>query len=199
MELFIARHGQTEFNEQGRWQGSGQDSPLTPKGRGQAVDFGKTIVGIDFDAIYSSPLKRAMDTARLAFGDPDLFSKDNVYTDVRLRELGMGVAEGRAFEEVIEKYPNVYPNLMQDPPSYVPPPEGEALPDILIRIDAFLTELATKPYKRVFVMAHGYVLRVVHACSIDKSMVTIGASPIFENCALVRYTFDGSKWNLVKP
>jgi len=187
MELYIARHGQTEFNVQKRWQGHG-DSPLTELGRQQAAELGKRIEGIDFDVIYSSPLKRAMDTARIAFGDPELV------TDARLKEVGLGDAEGLTLEEVEAKFPGTFEKLGADPEAYFPPTNGEALPAMMARIDSFLEELAAKPYSRVFVLTHGFALRVFHACADDKSLSAIGRSPYVDNCHLSRFVCKGNKW-----
>ena len=194
MELYIARHGETESNAAGRMQGGGVDTPLTPKGIAQAKALGETITGIDFDAIYSSPLKRAMDTARIAFNDEALFDNQGM-TDKRLAEIGLGGAEGMVWdEEAAEVFPDAFPNLFIDPVSYIPPTHGESLHDMIARIDSFLQELACKPYKRVFVLAHGYVLKVVYACTVDKSLAAIKDTPRYDNCQLVRYTHNGINW-----
>ena len=194
MELYIARHGETEANSMGRTQGSGMDTPLTTKGRAQAMTLGKSIEGIKFDAIYSSPLKRAMDTTRIVFNNEDIFEQ-RALTDSRLVEIGLGDAEGMVWrEEGMATFPQAFGNMMPNPAAYVPPTNGEALPDMIARIDSFLQELATKPYQRVFVLAHGYVLRVVYACSQDKSVAAIGDAPIYDNCALACYVYDGGKW-----
>jgi probable phosphoglycerate mutase len=194
MELYIARHGETESNSVRRLQGGNKDTPLTQKGIAQAEKLAEEIKNIEFDAIYSSPLKRAVDTAKIAFGDDKLFEA-KALTDSRLLEIGIGEAEDMIWEDAVKAFPGMA-TMMANPADYVPPPGGEALQDMVVRIDSFLNELAAKPCNKVFVMAHGYVLRVVYACSSDKSVAAIGKSPIFDNCALVRYRFDKGKWNL---
>ena len=197
MELYIARHGETEFNKARRWQGSGLDSPLTPLGIEQAKILGKKLEGIEFDAIYSSPLKRAMDTARIAFDDDMLF-ETRAETDIRLREIGLGDAEGMGYDEISEDFKDTYNSLMLDASSYVPPPNGETIPGIIERIDSFLKELATRPHERVYIQAHGYVMRIVYACAHDKSFATVDSSPRFGNCELWRYVHDGDRWSLAE-
>jgi probable phosphoglycerate mutase len=194
MELYIARHGETESNAVRRLQGGSKDTPLTQQGIAQAKKLTEEIKNIEFDAIFSSPLKRAMDTAKIAFGDDKLFEA-RALTDNRLLEIGVGKAEDMIWDDAKEAFPGMVA-MMADPALYLPPPGGEALQDMVARIDSFLNELATKPYNKVFVMAHGYVLRVVYACSLDKSIAAIGKSPIFDNCALARYRFDKGRWNL---
>jgi len=192
MELYIARHGETEGNAAGQLQGSGRDTPLTAKGIEQAKSLGKSLKNMDFDAIYSSPLKRATDTARIAFNDETLFNLHG-FTDKRLVEIGVGDAEGMDWHEAALKFPS-FGRLMTNPSTYIPPANGETLPDMIARIDSFLQELATKPYSRVFVLAHGYVLRVVYACTQNKSPTAIAQAPVYDNCALVQYTYNGTKW-----
>ena len=188
MELYIARHGQTEYNAARRMQGSDSDSPLRAVGLEQAKYLGKTIKNMTFDAVYASPLKRAMDTTRIAFNDEALFEK-GALTDCRLVEIGLGEAAGLHWDVA-----NL--NFMTSPETYVPPPGGEALEAMISRVDSFLQDLAQKSHKKVFVLAHGYVMRVVYACSVDKSVAAIGKAPIFDNCELARYVHDGTKWNL---
>ena len=187
MQLYIARHGETEYNYLRRIQGSGVDTALTAKGVEQAQVLGKIVEGMEFDAVYSSPLGRAMNTTRIVFKDDDIFEK-MALTDPRIVEIGMGEAEGLPWEQIDTRF-------MDDPINYIPPPGGETLPDMIERIDSFLQELAKKPYKKVFVLAHGYVMRVVYSCVMDKSVEAIGKAPIFDNCAMTLYVHDGDKWN----
>jgi len=67
MELYVSRHCETLSNIQRRLTGS-LDSPLTEKGIEQAKSLGKSLENITFDAVYSSPLKRAVETVKAAFG-----------------------------------------------------------------------------------------------------------------------------------
>ena len=200
MELFVARHGETDYNKQKRWQGSGIDSPLTPLGVEQAKILGKSLEGMEFDAIYSSPLKRAMVTACIAFNDLALFEGKGV-TDVRLREIGLGEAEGMSYKEVSEKFSETFRTLMYDPVAYVRPLGGEAIQDVIVRVDSFLQELAAMPHKRVFVQTHGYVMRIIYACSQDKSLEAVHAAPRFNNCELWKYIYDDVKrrFEIVQP
>ena len=191
MELYIARHGETEFNAEGRIQGSGMDSPLTPKGIAQARALGKSLEGITFDAVYSSPLKRATDTVELAFG-----GRYKPILDARIVEIGLGVTEGMLWYDAAEFYPESA-NRLSDPVNYVPPPKGEALTDMIVRLSAFLDDVSKTGYKRVFVLCHGYTSRVLQACTMDKSLEAIGKSHAYRNCKVAHYQFKHDKWELV--
>jgi len=189
MELYVARHGETEFNVERRLQGSGQDSPLTPNGIEQAKALGNALEGITFDAVYSSPIKRATDTVSLAFGD-----KYKPILDPRLVEVGLGKAEGMLIEDILEIYGNAATSLFNDPVNYTPPPQGEPLTTMIERISAFLDDLAKTSHKRVFVLTHGYSLRVFQACVMDKTVAAIGNTRAYNNCEVVHYLYTQDKW-----
>jgi len=98
--LYLTRHGQTEWNVENRFQGW-SDSPLTEKGIRQAKDLAKRLRGISFDAIYSSPAGRALQTAEIL--------RDGREIEIRehpdLREMGLGDWEGMRSEEIEARFP----------------------------------------------------------------------------------------------
>jgi len=193
MELYIARHGETEFNVERRSQGSGKDSPLTPNGIEQAKALGKSLTGITFDAVYSSPLKRASDTVEIAFD-----GKHKPILDPRLVEIGLGKIEGMLWDDAMEIYPEAS-KLFTDPPNYIPPPNGEPLYEMIGRISAFLDDVAKTGYKKVFVLTHGYALRVFHACTTGKTLEALGkARRSYNNCEVVRYQYEHNKWDMLE-
>ena len=199
MELYIARHGETEFNKQKRWQGGGMDSPLTDLGEEQARIMGDKLKGLSFDVIYSSPLKRAMDTARIAFDNPLLFDcSGRGITDPRLREIEIGELEGISYLNASSEFEENARAMFNDTASYVPPHGGESIPDVMERVNSFLLDLIKKPHNRVFVQTHGYILRVVYACSHGKSLDALNSAPFYENCALLKFVCSDDKkyWNL---
>lgn len=195
MQLFIARHGETDYNAEGRIQG-GIDTNLSEKGILQAKALGKTLEGMTFDAVYSSPLKRAQQTIEYAFD-----GKHKPILDPRLVEIGFGEADGMLWEEIMEIYPQAALTLFSDPPNYIPPPKGEALPDMISRVSAFMDDISKSGHQKVFVLTHGYTLRVFHACAADKSLEAIGKSRAYNNCELVYYQHKNNQWELidVKP
>ena len=188
MELYIARHGETNYNAEGRIQGNGKDSALTPRGIQQAQALGKAMEGISFDAVYTSTLKRAVDTVKHAFG-----SKYEPILDKRLVEIGLGAIEGMLSTEAAVAYPESH-KTWPDPVAYVPPPRGEALEDMIARIDAFLEDVKKTGYKKVFVLTHGYTLRIFYSCTRDKSLEAIGYAPRYDNCQVVRYLYEDKRW-----
>ena len=89
MELYIVRHGKTYWNNEKKIQGWA-DIELTESGRQVAYDSAEGMKDIHFDAIYSSPLKRAYETACILKGTREL----PIVVDERIKEIGFGVLEG---------------------------------------------------------------------------------------------------------
>jgi broad specificity phosphatase PhoE len=89
-ELYLVRHGETIWNEQGRFCGR-SDPPLTERGRHQAISLRALIGDEVFGRVISSPSLRAVETAQLAYGEPRV--------DDRVREIDFGVLEGRTWAE----------------------------------------------------------------------------------------------------
>lgn len=161
-EIYFIRHGETDWNREGRYQGS-KDIPLNDTGRGQADRNGRLLRDLlrrdnrladEFDW-YVSPLGRTretMDRVRRAFdgGSPD------VAIDQRLIEISFGIYEGRLHAELAS---GAMPMAGERDASfwYFRPPEGESYDDVAQRILAFGRGLP----RRAVVVSHGGVLRVL--------------------------------------
>ena len=148
MEIYILRHGTTEWNSEHRIQGN-TDIALDQLGMEMARQTGLAFreKGITFDRVYASPLKRAFETARLVAGDDA-----EIVTDDRLWELCFGTQEGRFVEEMernvdvpfrfFKKKPSEYDRLAKMDPSM------ESLTELCERTADFLTEVVeTLPEK----------------------------------------------------
>jgi len=196
MDLYIARHGETHYNKEGRLQGNGKDSPLTSKGIAQAQALGRAIKKITnsspFDAIYASTLTRAYTTAEIAIGDsikPTL--------DSRLIEIGLGEMEGMLYHEAAEAFPELW-GRNSDPTKYIPPPKGEALPDMIARVGSFMEDMTKTGYKKVFTITHGYTLRVFQACSMGGTLEALGQTHKYGNCDIAHYRYEKGQWTLLE-
>ncbi len=98
--LYVVRHGQTEWNEQERFQGQ-QDSPLTLRGRRQAQAVARRLKDVAFDRIYASPIGRAWTSASFLAEETGL----TPLTDDRLKECRYGECEGLTVDEIEAKFP----------------------------------------------------------------------------------------------
>lgn len=113
VNIYIARHGETKWNIEGRMQGF-KNSDLTQRGISDARSLGESLKDIDFDCIYSSPLGRALDTAKYIRQDDNT----KIILDDSLKELNLGLWEGMTHEEIKEKYPIQYNNFREHPESF---------------------------------------------------------------------------------
>lgn len=174
--LVYLRHGETDWNVEGRLQGQ-RDVPINAKGRGQAHHNGEIIarkipeaLGYDFVA---SPLWRSCETmqiARRAMGlDPEAYS-----TDDRLKELSFGDWEGFTYRDMDRQEPGVIANREANKWTFQPP-GGESYEMLLKRVEGWLASL-TRPTVAV---AHGGVGRVlrVHLLGLDPDATVVEDFP----------------------
>ncbi|MEI6287766.1 MAG: histidine phosphatase family protein [Bacillota bacterium] len=132
--ILLTRHGETLWNYERRLQGQ-QDSPLTETGKMQALTAGKVLSNYPITVAYSSPLKRASDTAALAG-----FSE--AVPDARLMEIDLGIWEGLTFTELCARYPSGYASFeLGTPDSSLS--GGESVEDVASRVMEALNNYVT--------------------------------------------------------
>ncbi len=149
MKLFCVRHGETLFNLAGRIQGQ-SDSRLSPLGQRQCLAVAATFTSVGIDAIISSPLSRALDSAQ-AIAD---HLHVPVSVDARLMEIHAGVFQGHTWEEIEEKYPaDAARWRTQDPDFRIP--GGESRRDVMTRAMAAFEAIRERGYQEAIVVAHG--------------------------------------------
>ena len=151
--LLAIRHGETLWNEEKRYQGHG-DSPLTETGRNQVAALGRRMKKIRVDALISSDLGRAQETASIVAD----YTGHPLELDSRLRERNYGVLEGLTVHEIKARHSKILNQLNSDDPDYIIP-EGESHRQQYQRNVEFIEELLTKRSgATVAVVAHGGVL-----------------------------------------
>jgi phosphoserine phosphatase len=116
-KIILVRHARTTYNEQGRYQGSSDDSILTEKGHQDALSTGLALQKYNFDAIYTSPLTRVQQTTQAII---TTFKQKNnnippLFIDHRLTEIQMSDWQGLLYQEVKEKFIDAY-NYWQNTP-----------------------------------------------------------------------------------
>lgn len=147
-EIWIARHGETEWSRSGRHTGR-TDVPLTEAGRREAEALGRALGGRGFDLVLSSPLSRALETCRFAgYGDVARTTGD-------LLEWDYGAVEGRTSAEVRREHPGW--TIWNGGASL-----GETIEAVAARADRVIDE-AVAAAGDVLLFAHGHVLRVLTA------------------------------------
>ena len=128
MRILLARHGETPWNAEGRYQGQ-IDIPLSPVGEGQANALGQRLKDVRIDRAVTSPLSRAQLTARLALGDA---RADMLQTDADLQEIAHGEWEGLLASEIQQKDPARLLAWREEPENVLMP-GGESLRQVLDR------------------------------------------------------------------
>jgi len=144
VELWLVRHGESEFSADKRVAGW-SDPPLTARGRRQAEALRDLVDGREFAGVWSSDLMRSLETARLAWGEPQV--------DRRLRECHFGSLEGRIYEDVDSVYGEVFHRFRG-----FQAPGGESHATFRERIVDFVDGLETG---RHLLVVHGGVIRVL--------------------------------------
>lgn len=184
MRLLLARHGQSTWNAERRFQGS-TDIALSALGRAQATALGQALAGYRVSAAYVSPYRRARETAEIALRDRPvpLSAMDE------LRELSLGDWEGCTVDEVRGREGDPYRAWLLAPHD-CPPPNGEPLDAVYRRVQSAVERIsaAHSDDEDVLVVAHGGVISV-YAC------VLLGCS--FNS--LWRLRVDNASLTVVKP
>lgn len=154
MKLYIARHGQTDWNVEHKAQGR-TDIPLNDIGKKQAEQLRENIKNIKFDVVYASPLKRAAETAQIAIGD-----RNEIVYDDRLVERSFGDYEGKVINGWVEATGYDIGDLKLNTNIG----NIEPVKDVLARIKSFLDDIKVKhsDNETVLVVAHGQVARGFH-------------------------------------
>lgn len=154
--VVLVRHGQTDWNRDQIFRGR-VDVPLNETGRAEARKIGEALRGIPLDAVYSSPLSRAVETARAILVHHSL----ELRTDPGLMDIDYGRWQGVALNEVKRMYPDLY-RAWSETPESVQMPGGESLEDVRRRtMEALKRICRTHPGGTVLIVAHRVVNKVL--------------------------------------
>ena len=168
--LWLLRHGQTDWNITGRWQGQTPHAPgLNDMGRAQALAVQNQLKDVNFSAIYSSDLLRARQTSELIAEPLGLI----VALEPRLREMNLGVWEGMLSSEIEARYPLELTERARDP-LHARAPQGESPLEVEERVIAAVNDIAAKyQNESMLIVAHGVPLAVIicHAQGIPMDKI----------------------------
>ncbi len=189
-ELIVVRHGETLWNCEGRLQGH-MNSDLTPLGIQQAKAVAERLSKINFVALYSSDLNRALHTAEFIADR----TRHKIITDSRLRERKLGIFESLTHDEILERYPQEYVRVRSGDPDYVCP-EGESLQQKFDRTTSCVMEIVARHVgHRVVIVTHGGVLDDLFRLAIG---IPLGRPRKFRlfNASLNFFFVQGNNWVL---
>jgi probable phosphoglycerate mutase len=188
--LIVVRHGETQANLDGRWQGHG-DSPLTKTGIAQAQAVAQRLQGYRFSRLYSSDLGRALQTARIIADR----TGHEIVLDERLRERHLGIFQGLTRAEMAARYPEEW-HLYRTAGPDVVIPGGESARQRFERSTSCLREIALNhPGETLVIVTHGGVLNGLLRHTLD---IPLEAPRRFRipNAGINVFLFDGENWLL---
>ena len=154
MELYIVRHGRTVWNKAGLIQGS-SDVELLQEGIDMAIETGQGLAEVEFDAVYSSPLSRAVHTAELIMEARDEDARQEIKINMNLSEMGFGVCEGQIYVPPGEEG-GMLEGFWDAPDTYEAPEGGDTFADVIKRAAAFIrhVEETHSDDERILIVAH---------------------------------------------
>lgn len=183
MKIYLIRHGVTDQNKKRCLQGR-SDIELNENGRELARKTAEGLRDVDFDIIFSSPLKRAYETAEIIRGERNI----PLIPREELLEISFGAYEGLCFGQEHYNIPDVdFMNFFNKPQEYVTPPEGESFEQVITRTGLFLQELRNNPQyqdKTILLSTHGCALKAVLANITKVSLEEFWGEGVHKNCAV---------------
>ncbi|MBX5492267.1 MAG: histidine phosphatase family protein [Chloroflexi bacterium] len=160
LRLLLIRHGETLWNREGRYQGR-TDVPLSTEGKAQAMALAEVLRAEPIAAVYTSPLRRAYDTAACIAAVHGL----HPWSDPRLMEIHQGEWEGLRPVEIERAWPELYRRWLTEPET-VRLPGGETLGEVQARVLAAVTDIAARWAGRtICIVAHKVSLAVIRAAA----------------------------------
>ncbi|MDY6268508.1 MAG: histidine phosphatase family protein [Selenomonadaceae bacterium] len=187
-KIIYIRHGQTEWNISGRYQGQ-SDVALSPLGTLQAEKLAAHFPVAELSAIYSSTLSRAMRTAECIAERFGLV----VQPRAELREINFGDWEGLTYDEITKKWPEALTDFFQHP-DRLAIPHGETFPIVQARALGCIRELCQKHTdETIAVVAHGAILRTLLAAALHMDLQYLWTIRQFNTAvSIVCYHEDGT-------
>ena len=155
LKILLVRHGQTEWNDVSRFQGS-TDVPLNETGLAQAEKTARRIEGWPVDAVYTSPLTRSRQTADIIAAR---YRKSPVVMD-DLTEINFGSWEGFYFNKLLEKKDESLLKWIADP-FFQTPPGAENWDSIRQRAERAVNSVLGSGYKNIVIVSHGGIMRAL--------------------------------------
>jgi broad specificity phosphatase PhoE len=187
-QICVTRHGETDWNTAGILQGS-SDTHLNERGRQQARDLGEAFAGFGFSAVWSSPLARALETARIIAQHLRLAAPQ---CHDGLKERHFGVIQGIPKAELAELNPLLLEQIVKRNPAAVFE-QGESMDACATRIPAAIMDIAGRDAgARLLVITHGWAMDVLtrHAHGLPRTAI-LHVKPKNGECLWLEATAQG--------
>lgn len=179
IELY--RHGETEWNKEGRLQGW-LDSPLTEKGKKQAAPQRAV------EVVFSSDLARAVATAER------LFPKQPIYQDQRLREIYLGHWQGQFIQDLQNNDPSF--SIYNDAPEQFQPTSQETFHEVVTRMQSFLEEILARPEQRIAIVSHGVAIACLVNAIENRPLAQLWSNSLLEGGRHYTLTYQHGQWDV---
>ncbi len=189
MNVYVVRHGETDWNREGRYQGR-RESKLTELGHAQALAVGIALAGRPIERIVSSPLVRCRETAH------PLSERIGVavHTDDRLIEIAHGTWEGRLRDEIARDEPAMM-KQWRTHPERVRFAGGESLAEVLARWRAFAESVSGE--RDLAVVTHDVLVRVALLDATDRPLSRLW-EPRVVNGGYARFSVEKGRWHVIE-
>lgn len=192
IKIILVRHGETDWNASEIFRGR-TDLPLNETGRKQAEMLGEYLSQEKIDIIYSSPLKRAVETAVAITGHQAI----EVNTVVNLTDFNFGEWQGLSRGEVAEKYAELYRDWL-DTPEQIKIPGGESLEDVRSRALPFVEDTIMRCGEGRIVFVSHRVVNKVLVCSLLGLDMSHFWNIRIDTCSLTRFDCGDSRLVLTR-
>lgn len=194
LEIYITRHGATKWNIENRLQGW-LNSELTESGIRNAIQLGKRLSDREFNRIYTSPSKRAVETAKLIKADKN--TPLSIMGD--LKEISFGDWEGQTQEEIEKDFKEEYYNFWNKPHLYNHQyHNAEALKTFKKRVDeAMKLIISDNTSGKILIVTHGVVIRAIMSFFWNIPTEKMWDPPIIHGTSLSIVNYDGQRFNKV--
>jgi len=197
MIIYLIRHGVTDQNKKRCLQGR-SDIELNGYGRELALKTAKGLKDVKFDVIFTSPLKRAVETAEIIRGERRI----PVIYEERLIEISFGDYEGLSFGEETFNIPDPdFMNFFKAPEKYKVPPKGESFQNVIKRTGEFLKELTQRDgYQDMTILlsTHGCALKALLANVNGTSIPEFWGEGVHKNCAVSILEYTDGEYHLIE-
>ena len=189
--IILVRHGETQWNKEGRYQGQ-VDTELSERGLAQGAELAQALAKVKIDRFYASHLQRARITAQLCADKHG----QKVQVDERLQEIAHGKWEGLLAQDVQKTYPEML-KAWQERPAEVLMPEGENLEQLAKRTMLALEDIAQANIdKTVLVAAHDAVNKVA-VCKIMQADLNCFWQVKQDNTCINVIEYENGIWRIV--
>ncbi|MDQ0111243.1 histidine phosphatase family protein [Paenibacillus harenae] len=191
-KLFLTRHGETEWNVEGKMQGL-KDSPLTKLGKRQARWLKSSLKNIKFDAIYSSPSPRTYQTAEIIREERE----NEIIICESLKEISLGSWEGHKKSDIENLFPDEYNAFWYTAHLYKPSNDGESFSQLQDRIIPTVLDIINRHKGgNVLIVTHAIALKVIMAYFRGDSLENLWNPPIIQPTSLNKVVITDTEYNI---